>query len=58
MLQLRGRATPSPEVIMESLSRTYGWTPLEIMQQPAWVIAEYMRILEVRGILKKQYGTD
>lgn len=39
---------------MESLSREYGWTPEEIMQQPAEAVIEYMRILEMRVILKER----
>ena len=51
MLELRGKKTPTMLLIMETLSREYGWTPLEIMQQPASALVAYMSILEGRAIL-------
>ena len=58
MLELRGKATPTLWLTMELLSKEYGWTPLEIMQQPASALVAYMSILEGRAILKAQHHGD
>ena len=43
-------------LVMETLSREYGWTPTEIMQQPASALVAYMGILAERAILKAHHG--
>lgn len=58
MLELRGKQAPSLWAIMETFSREYGWTPLEIMQQPASALVAYMSILEGRAILKAHNHGD
>ena len=41
-------------MIMEVLSREYGWTPTQIREQPFDVIHEYLNIIRTRRYLEKK----
>jgi hypothetical protein len=51
---LSGKANFTPEMIMETLSREYGWTPDEIRDQRIEDISAYLDILSARNSLIKQ----
>lgn len=61
MRQIQGKSTGSlaPEVIMELLSRIYGWTPEEIKSQSYSDIKNYLTIIGARNKIdkfKQKYG--
>jgi hypothetical protein len=55
MRQIQGKSTGAlaPEVIMELLSRIYGWTPEEIKKQSYSDIKNYLTIIGARNKIEK-----
>ena len=51
--ELKGQTTPSEAVIMEKLSREYGWTPSEIRETNIDDILSYLNIIDVRKQIEK-----
>jgi len=51
--QLQGRTSPSEAVIMEKLSREYGWTPDQIREMRVEDIQNYLDINSIRNQLEK-----
>jgi hypothetical protein len=50
---LEGKTRASTGVIMEMLSHRYGWTPLEILEQPPEFIERYIEIISEENKIKK-----
>lgn len=51
--ELQGRTTPSDAVIMEKLSREYGWTPDQIRDMKVEDIQNYLDINSIRNQLER-----
>lgn len=54
--ELQGRTQPSEAVIMEKLSREYGWTPNEIRAMNVSDVQNYLDIISIRNQLQKSNG--
>jgi len=51
--ELQGKSSPSEAVMMEKLSREYGWTPGEIREMNVSDIQNYLDICSMRNQLEK-----
>ena len=51
--ELKGRTQPSEAVIMEKLSREYGWTPSQIREMNVTDIQNYLDINSIRNQLER-----
>jgi hypothetical protein len=56
MLELQGKKPASKELIMEILSREYGWTPMDIKQLGITDVEVYLQIIKDRRKLEN-HGT-
>jgi hypothetical protein len=52
--QIEGEESPSIELIMETLSEKYGWTPEEIKKQNHLDIVAYIKIGNDKAIRAKR----
>lgn len=50
---MQGKKTASGMVIMEILSREYGWLPSQIRRERAEDIINYIEIIKMRNLLEK-----
>jgi len=51
--ELQGKSSPSEAVIIEKLSREYGWTPGEIRDMRVSDVQNYLDICSMRKQLEK-----
>jgi hypothetical protein len=55
MKAMDGKTSPPTELIMEMLSREYGWTPSQIRNERLTDIRTYLDIISARNqLIKKQ----
>jgi predicted transcriptional regulator len=51
---LEGKKPPCKELMMEILSREYGWLPSQIKTESNYDIQNYWNILQERALIEKQ----